>query len=933
MRILGLSSAIILLALSLFACGGETGPDCEQGCLIDAICVPDGFVNPDNACQYCDPALAATDWTNADGADCDDGDFCSVDDSCSGGVCAGTARDCTDGIACNGDETCDEDAGVCVAGTPTCSEDQLCDPATDTCVALCEGCGIDGQCVPDGFANPANPCQLCDVAASASAWTDADGTTCDDGLFCTVEDVCSGGSCSGSPMDCTDGIVCNGAETCDEDADACVAGTPACGEGQLCDPSNDTCVTLCEGCEIDGLCVPDGFFDPDNDCQQCDLATDPANWTALDGVTCDDELFCNGQDFCDAGQCQIHQGEPCDALETCHEEDDTCCVPEAYQACNPNSGDVHNYDSCDHLEGLVEDCGDVYGTCAEGMCACDVGWAGAGCCMIFVDGVDGLDANDGRTWAQAKQSLPAGMAAALDGTCVVWVKGGIYPGPFDLPDGLEIYGGFAGDEVSLEERDFTAIPSILDGGESSRVLVCNGDEICGDALVLDGFTIANGRAEFGGGMHIRRASPLLRNCRFEQNATWDGADNTDVSGEGMVEAFPGIPGGDGGAVYVHYGSPVFERCVFIDNHAGVGGEGGAALANDNGGLGFASAGGGGPGGDGGAIAIQRATLELVNCFFSGNSAGAGGVGGLAESTALEWASVNSGDGGDGGHGGGIAVLPESYLRLVNCRFINNSAGGGGAGSSATLGPVENREMASAWGGDGGGGGFGGAIYVHDLSSMDMANSLFVGNGSGLGGAGADGTVAAEDETMADAGAGDGGAGGLGGAIYRPNDLAIASCTLVDNHAVAGGPVGAATCPGGSTYPGTPGADGRGGGVYGDDAAVANSILWGNVSADVTQSLAEQQITGTAPSVSYSDVEGAMAGDGNLDEVPGFADAASGDFTLQDVSPCLGMGNESLLPLDAMDLDGDGDVTEVLPVDLDGTDRVQGSGLDMGCYER
>jgi hypothetical protein len=51
----------------------------------------------------------------ADGARCDDGSYCTVDDSCSAGVCEGIARSCDATVDACTTATCDEAADTCVA--------------------------------------------------------------------------------------------------------------------------------------------------------------------------------------------------------------------------------------------------------------------------------------------------------------------------------------------------------------------------------------------------------------------------------------------------------------------------------------------------------------------------------------------------------------------------------------------------------------------------------------------------------------------------------------------------------------------------------------------------------------------------------------------------------------------------------------------------
>jgi hypothetical protein len=69
--------------------------------------------------------------------------------------------------------------------------------------------------------------------------------------------------------------------------------------------------------------------------------------------------------------------------------------------------------------------------------------------------------------------------------------------------------------------------------------------------------------------------------------------------------------------------------------------------------------------------------------------------------------------------------------------------------------------------------------------------------------------------------------------------------------------------------------------------------------------------------------------GNIDDAPIFADA---DGRLSLFSPCINAGSNAALPPDTADLDGDGDTTEPIPLDLDGNTRVFNGVVDMGAYE-
>ena len=89
---------------------------------------------------------------------------------------------------------------------------------------------------------------------------------------------------------------------------------------------------------------------------------------------------------------------------------------------------------------------------------------------IYVD-ADAPPGGDGSSWEAAYDDLQTALAAAVAGK-EIWVGQGEYKpaGPggdrdisFELKTGVAIYGGFAGDEEFLQERDWIANETILTG--------------------------------------------------------------------------------------------------------------------------------------------------------------------------------------------------------------------------------------------------------------------------------------------------------------------------------------------------------------------------------------------------------------------------------------------------------------------------------------
>ncbi len=184
----------------------------------------------------------------------------------------------------------------------------------------------------------------------------------------------------------------------------------------------------------------------------------------------------------------------------------------------------------------------------------------------------GAGDKDGSSWDDAFQGLQDALDSAEPGS-QIWVAAGTYTatetysGPkdanksFQMKNGVAIYGGFAGNEVSLYERVIQDNPTILSGD-----LLGNDDysEFPGDYLddnanhviylpeslnldpsaILDGFIIEGGFApeisqtgSIGGGLYCDNNSPVIRNCIFRYNAAFYGGGAVAVGGDESVIKF------------------------------------------------------------------------------------------------------------------------------------------------------------------------------------------------------------------------------------------------------------------------------------------------------------------------------------------------------------------------------------------------------------
>jgi hypothetical protein len=124
---------------------------------------------------------------------------------------------------------------------------------------------------------------------------------------------------------------------------------------------------------------------------------------------------------------------------------------------------------------------------------------------------DGDDANSGATWATAKRTIGAAIAAA-SGPTDIWIREGTYNELLTITkDGIGLYGGFAGDEIDLSDRH--GGETAIDANYTGRVLEL--DQV--DNTILDHLTIRRGASlGYGGGVEAYSCeNTLLHRCTVE----------------------------------------------------------------------------------------------------------------------------------------------------------------------------------------------------------------------------------------------------------------------------------------------------------------------------------------------------------------------------------------------------------------------------------
>ena len=217
-----------------------------------------------------------------------------------------------------------------------------------------------------------------------------------------------------------------------------------------------------------------------------------------------------------------------------------------------------------------------------------------------------------------------------------------------------------------------------------------------------------------------------------------------------------------------------------------------------------------------------------------------------------------------------------------------------------------------------GGPRGAGAFCCILSSPTLINCSFAGNRA-LYGAGVYARFSSRPTLTGCTIAGNVADGRGGGMLCYESDSKLANCTIRGNLATERG--GGVYCHDSDptltncTISGNEAGE-YGGGLYcryESDPTLTNCILW----ADTPQEIHATGDGHCSPEVTYCVVEDGWPGEGNIESDPLFVDPANEDYHLSPGSPCIDAGDNDGVAADVLDLDGDGDTTEPIPIDLDG----------------
>ncbi len=333
-----------------------------------------------------------------------------------------------------------------------------------------------------------------------------------------------------------------------------------------------------------------------------------SNWRTWVGKVIIDD--CNGNGVADEVDIASGTSQDCNGNAV----PDECDISDGTSAdCNGNGVP----DECDVAGGLSPD---ANGNGVPDECEADV---------LYVDaGASG--AGTGLTWNDAYVDLQDALAVGRGtGSAVqeIWVAAGTYKpdrgtgnraASFELPGGVAVYGGFAGGETSVDQRDIGANAAILSGDIGiSGAVSDNSYQVLritdtGATAVLDGFVITAGNAtgaspaDLGGGLY-NTGDALLRNCTFRSNrAARHGGAVSNQGGPSLTllncALFGNHANQRGGAVQTYQSSLAAVNCTFAYNTAG---------------------------GEGGGVFMNTWDTSLANCIVWGNTA----MGGVSDESA------------------------------------------------------------------------------------------------------------------------------------------------------------------------------------------------------------------------------------------------------------------------------------------------------------
>ena len=453
--------------------------------------------------------------------------------------------------------------------------------------------------------------------------------------------------------------------------------------------------------------------------------------------------------------------------------------------------------------------------------------------------------------------------------------------PLDQPDiqaGIDAAG--TGDTVLVADGTYLPVGVMDFKGKAITVQSENGPDYCtidlqstvttafrfqnseGPNSVLSGFTIIHVELLFGTPIVCSPGSPTINNCVMHSNAGLVGgilsADSSPTITNCSIHDTGTIYGS---AVAFQGGAPTMTGCTITDNSGpwtgGIYLEDTSATISDciiSGNTATDSPGSGDPASVGG-ISCTGGSPNITGCTITDNTGySAGGI--YCEASSSSPAVTNCTISGNSGRDDGTGAIDfnETSGTITDCMIMDNTGMVGGIHCQGPGSVVITACTIIFNAGKYGG------MYCREITGPTITNCIVSEN---------DGPEVA------------------GGMTFWDCSPTLTNCTITDN--TGGANVGGIKCFGSSALTAT------------------NCILWGNTPDD--------QIVDCTSTVTYSDVDGGHAGEGNINAAP-MLESGLGDYHLTGVSPCIDAGTSEGAP----------------STDIEGNIRPQIAGYDMGAYE-
>ena len=158
------------------------------------------FISQTNSCPSCNFHYVASICPYTQSGACDDLNPCTYNDQCIGTQCVGTEINCSTNLSCHY-ASCNGSTGQCEVQARSdgygCNDGNAC-TVNDTCISgICNGTG-QLNCTST------NTCEVgtCNTSVGCIFTSKANGTNCNDGNICTDNDQCNSGTCSGTWTNC-----------------------------------------------------------------------------------------------------------------------------------------------------------------------------------------------------------------------------------------------------------------------------------------------------------------------------------------------------------------------------------------------------------------------------------------------------------------------------------------------------------------------------------------------------------------------------------------------------------------------------------------------------------------------------------------------------------------------------------------------------------